>query len=555
LKNILQHTWQVLEKKERSRFSLLIVADIIISIIDILSLALLLWIIHFYVQPTTSLDLSFLPESFKDKHSIWMIASFLIFFSIKNLIAYLLARAYYNFSGQVAIRITEQNLSNYQQASYEGFTHVDSSVHIRKISFQPFEFSQYILAGIQQIITQVCLITVAAVAILLFNPTLFLLLFCLLLPPVIIVFFISRKRVKKIKNHIRTSNEQSFRFLLDALKGYVESNVYDRNQFFLHRYITQRKIFSKYLFESVSIQNMPSRFIEIFAVLGLFFLFAIAQWTGHTDGNTLVTIGAFMAAAYKIIPGIVKIINVSGQMKAYEYSISELTKTQSEHLPVYTSKDRKIHDLIFEEISFKYKDTFILKDLSFELQPGDFAGITGESGIGKTTLLNLLLGFLSPVSGIISINKQLANQEQIRSFWPSIAYVQQQIFLIHDSLLKNITLEEEHDTKRLSFAIAASGLQYLIDQYPEGVNTIITENGKNISGGQQQRIALARAFYKDADLILLDEPFNELDNASVTLLLLHLKNLADQGKIVIMITHDKQSFNYCNKMISLNRHG
>src|SRR4029077_5813747 len=101
-------------------------------------------------------------------------------------------------------------------------------------------------------------------------------------------------------------------------------NIYDRNDFFLKRFINQRRKFSSYLFDSFALQTMPSRIIEIFAVLGLFILIAIAKWSGNNDSGALIAIGAFMAAAYKIIPGIVKLINVAGQIRAYEYSITDL---------------------------------------------------------------------------------------------------------------------------------------------------------------------------------------------------------------------------------------
>ena len=92
----------------------------------------------------------------------------------------------------------------------------------------------------------------------------------------------------------------------------------------------------------------------------------------------------------------------------------------------------------------------------------------------------------------------------------------------------------------------------MIQNFPEGLNKIITENGKNISGGQQQRITIARAIYKGADLILLDEPFNELDETSEKLLLNHFRNLAKNGSIVIMVTHNQHSLSWCNKVISLD---
>ena len=114
--------------------------------------------------------------------------------------------------------------------------------------------------------------------------------------------------------------------------------------------------------------------------------------------------------------------------------------------------------------------------------------------------------------------------------------------------------EEGYDREKLAYAIRTSGLNELILSSTEGLNKIITENGKNISGGQQQRIAIARALYKNAEVILLDEPFNELDETSAISILSHLKELAGSGKIVILVTHDKLSLSYCNKIISLDEY-
>ena len=119
--------------------------------------------------------------------------------------------------------------------------------------------------------------------------------------------------------------------------------------------------------------------------------------------------------------------------------------------------------------------------------------------------------------------------------------------------MRNITLEEDnHDKDGLVFAMKVSGLDKLMESYPEGLEKMITENGKNISGGQQQRIAIARALYKKADLIMLDEPFNELDEESTLSILEHCRELCSNGKIIIMITHDKKSLDFCNKIVSLN---
>src|SRR4030095_12764143 len=299
-----RNTWAVLSKTEKRQFSFLLVCDIVISVLDILALAALLWIIQFYIQPGKNDARAVLP-AWLTNNAVLFIAIFFILFATKNMIGYLIARSHYRFSSRVAIRISRNNLASYQAANYEQFVHTDSSVHIRQIALQPFEFCQYMVAGIQQIVTQLCLIVITLVAILLFNAKLFLLLLVILLPPVMAVFFYIKKRMNRARQQIRTTNEKSFQYLLDALKGYVESNIFNRNHFFRDRFINIRKQFSTHLFDSISLQNLPSRMIEIFAILGLFILVAIVQWTGTHDENMLLIIGAFMAAAYKIIPGVV----------------------------------------------------------------------------------------------------------------------------------------------------------------------------------------------------------------------------------------------------------
>lgn len=554
MKHILKNTWAILEKDERKQFRLLVSLDIIISVLDILSLALLLWIIQFYVQPSASIRVRFLPSWLPDRNSVSFIAVFLLLFGIKNTAAFLISRAQYRFAGRVAIRISRDSLQRYQLAEFGEFVEVDSAVHIRRIGFQPFESCQYLLGGIQQIITQSSLIAFTIVAIILFDARLFLYLVLLLLPPVFVVFYFIRNRINASKKHIRINNEKSFQYLLDSLKGYVEGNVYHRNAFFLERFIKARKKFSQHLFESISIQSLPPRVIEMFAVIGLFILIVIAKWTGNDQHDALLRIGAFMAAAYKIIPGIVKIINASGQMRAYEFAANELPGKLAA-IPIHETgfKPATIDSVGCKKISFHYKEHNVLTEFCLHINKGDFLGITGKSGKGKTTILNLLLGFLSPDEGRISVNGEVCDAAKLKLYWPGIAYVRQQSFFIHDTVLKNITLQEQdYDRQRLNCALKVSGLNELLEKSAEGLDKMIMENGKNISGGQQQRVALARALYKNADLLLLDEPFNELDESSATKLLEHFQSLAADGRMVIMITHDKHSLSYCNKIINLD---
>jgi ABC-type bacteriocin/lantibiotic exporter with double-glycine peptidase domain len=294
--------------------------------------------------------------------------------------------------------------------------------------------------------------------------------------------------------------------------------------------------------------------MEVFAVFGLLLLITANILTGSKNPADIITIGAFIAAAYKIIPGLVRIVNVSGQINAYSFTVDGLMQENENLQPEHRAKDCPvITSYSFNNVHFSYKGTPVIAGCSFEICRGRFVGIAGPSGKGKTTIVYLLLGFLAETAGAININGKLCSAEDRKKYQSRIAYVKQQNFLINDTIEKNITLDEIGcDKERMQAVIKASGLTSLVNQYDEGVKKIINENGKNISGGQRQRIAIARALYKDADMIILDEPFNELDTASEIKLLQQFKQLAKQGKIVILITHQKESLSFCDKVISLD---
>lgn len=544
-----KNTIRLLTQDERRHFFLLSFTDAVICILDILSLAALVFIINFYLHPG-SIPSGFLASLFTESHSVLPAGVFFLLFSLKNLAAYQLNKKQYHFVYRVASRLSEKKLLNFLEGSYSQYQ-VDTSVHIKSISQQPVEFAHYVLAGVQQIITQCVLIACSIAAILLYNASLFLLLLLILAPPVLLLTFFLKKATRNFREQTKSNSEKSLQYLKEALAGFIESKIYQRSNFFTQRYAARQQQLNTYLSNLQAVQAVPGRLMEVFAVAGLFVLIVISSFWG-TEIISLVTIGAFMAAAYKIIPGVVKILNCAGTIRAYEYTITELTKNETEfYIPA--AQSQTINSIACKEVFFRFKEQPLLKDFNCYFKKGDFIGITGVSGRGKTTLIHVILGFEKCNRGQVLINDSLVDVATASLYWNQIAYVKQQNFLIHDTIAVNITLSNTvADKERLDYALTASGLSEIITQYPEGLEKVITENGKNISGGQRQRIAIARALYKNADLLILDEPFNELDNNSENKLLLHLRELSQAGTIIILITHNKKSLLFCNTIISLD---
>ena len=530
-----------------------IVLDLVVGMLDIAFLGFLLLVINFYTVNNTAHN-SFLSQSLTNKNSLVVVGLFFILFSLKNYLGYRVSKAQNFFFYNVASRLSKRNIWHYLNDYYTEFINIDSSIFTRKISQQPIEFSSYILTNIQQVISQSILIFFTILGILFYHPKSFLSLFLLLVPPVILLAFLIKKKLKQVRASIKASSQKTIQHLQESLSGYVESNIYHKNVFFVDRFYQYKQQLDENIATQQTLQILPARLIEVFAVLGFFILIAINKLSANAPAIDLLTIGIFMAAAYKVIPGIIKILNSTGQMKTYQFTLDDLS------LPVdkTTATDQRaapcpISSLKFERVYFKYNDQAILNGISFQLAPGDFAGMSAASGKGKTTVINLLLGFLQPDCGGVCINNSSTDSAGRKQYWGRISYVKQQHFFIHDTILKNITLcDKEYDKAKLEEVLAFCGINNQLNKYPEGLQHIIKENGKNISGGQRQRIMLARALYHDFDLLILDEPFGELDDHSEKQILANLAALANEGKMILFITHKKASLSFCNKILSID---
>lgn len=537
--------------KERIKLFALALFDLVMGLADIAFLIALLLIVHAYSHAGQAGSFNAISSWLNKNNPLLITGLFLLLFSVKNLAGVLITKSEHHFVYEIASRLSKKNLMDYLKGDYLQFVDTDSSAQVRKISHIPIEFSYYVLTNLQQIIAQTILIIFATSAILIYNPLLFALLVVLLFPPVILLGWLIKKRLKNLRADIKQSSVRTIQFLQESLAGFIESNIYQKHQFFSKRYHEHQKQLNHHIAVQQTLQSLSFRVVEVFVVLGFFILIAINQLFLGKFAINILTIGVFITAAYKIIPGIVKILNSIAQMKTYSFTLNDLS---ADDVPAGFDSGAAIaspiDSIAFNEVNFQFKQRQVINGLSFEVQKGDFAGISAVSGKGKTTIINLLLGFLQPDTGSISINHYETDTTERNSLWPQIAYVKQQSFFINDSILKNITLSDDsHDGPRLNRALQVSGLDKFLIDYPDGLDKIIHEHGKNISGGQRQRIALARALYHEFELLILDEPFSEMDEEAEQEILLRIRQMYTLNAIILFITHNKASLAYCNKLI------
>ena len=191
--------------------------------------------------------------------------------------------------------------------------------------------------------------------------------------------------------------------------------------------------------------------------------------------------------------------------------------------------------ITLKNISFTYENKPVFENLSLYIKDNEKVGIIGESGCGKSTLLKILAGLNRPTSGEIDVDGEKEPEGIIKK----VSVVLQSPMLLPLSILENITMGHEYDEGKIEKIIEAANIKKWIDSLPEGINTYLGDRADELSGGQAQRIAIARAMFKETDILLLDEPTSALDKENVQSLLDSI-NRFSKGKTVIHVTHQRE---------------
>ena len=272
-----------------------------------------------------------------------------------------------------------------------------------------------------------------------------------------------------------------------------------------------------------------------------------------------ITLGIFALSAFKIIPLCNRLLFSFQTIKFKIFSFNKIFEAIKDGLEDQNnySLNEKItfnNEIKLKNVNFKYPDTevIILDKLNLSIPIGKSIGIYGESGSGKTTILNLLTGLLKPTDGEIFVDENILKPNNIE--WQSqVGYVPQSVYLTSDTIAENIAYGsnlEDVDKDLLNYAIKGSNLYQTIDLLPNKEKTLISEAGRNFSGGQIQRIGIARGLYKKPKILILDESTSNLDESNEREILNTLMSLKNKITI-IFISHKLKSLEFCDKIYEL----
>jgi len=322
----------------------------------------------------------------------------------------------------------------------------------------------------------------------------------------------------------------------------------------MKKYLINLKRYLENLKFSAILPSLPKLWLELISLLLITLLLNYMLKNNFSQSMIISTLGLYVAAVFRLMPSINKIINAIQSIKYYEPVIDNISKDfdiLDKNIFIEEKNIKKIKmssKIILSNLSYGYnKSDLLLENLTLTIRKNQKIGITGKSGCGKSTLVKILAGLIKPTNGKFIIDEKI-NIEADYLNLQNISFVPQDIFIMSDSIRKNIAFginDDDIDDKKINHCIKKVQLDSFINLLNDGINHKLLENGKNLSGGQIQRIGIARALYYEPDIMVFDESTSSLDLINEKKILKLIQEIG-ADKTLIFVSHRKEVLNFCD---------
>lgn len=397
-----------------------------------------------------------------------------------------------------------------------------------------------------------------------FNITIISIIFLLLFGCLFFLFF--KKRVTEIGKTVEKNQQEQFEILNQTFLGFREVIIFQIKKFMTNKFFMETKSLNEKVFLNSFYQRLPRVFFEIIAIIMTVSLVYILI-TSIKDTDLIFPILSLYAISFiRLIPSLTVINSNMKLINFLKVPEENVIKILNQHYKTSNNMsqknlkngnaDFKINEIKIENLNFKYDKNIknnIFKNFSLNIKQGDKILIMGESGQGKSTLIDLIIGLINPQEGSVKINNATVGDNK-DLFYHRIGYVPQKVFLFNDTILNNLFFEKNKNKsamKDIDEILSDLKLSEFINTLPDGLNTYVGNMGSKISGGQLQRIGIARALLRNPDLIILDESTNSLDETMEGEILSIFNQDKYKDKIIICISHNKNNIKYFNKLLEL----
>ena len=552
------------EVKLSKKYYIIVTLSIFGGFLELISIGSLLPLFNIFLQKENFLEIIYLKKLIQifnitsyEYLVVFLLSLYLSFFLVKTIYLLFLNYLKSDFIAKQSAGLSQKLFYTYLHQPYIFFAERNTAQLVRNITFEVSEISKSINSTIE-LITESCIVIFISIFLIVTVSDVFYIILIYL-----IIFFIFSFLKKKFTNwgvERQKGQGELIKHLYQGLGSIKQLKIYDKVDKFVSLYNKSNVHALRANMKHSFFLTVPRVVLEFFAVLTFILLMIFSFIFRDVDIIKIFPILALLgASAFKILPSInrilgqIQVLNFSkisyskvyDEIKLHEnFEVDKIKKENSKKLTFNTIKIKNLH--------FTYPNSTkeILKDINIDIEKGEIVGLIGSTGSGKSTLLNLFCGLIKPTQG-----KILADEnnifENVHEWRSNLTLIPQNSFILDDTIKNNITFgETDLNIEKFEKVIIVSQLKEFIESLNLKENTIVGEKGTKLSGGQIQRIEIARALYKDAEIIILDEATSALDVRTEKIFLeLFFKIL--EKKTIIIVSHRSSTLKECNKIYKL----
>lgn len=567
-RNMLRKLFSILDRQQKVRIAGLIVLILIGGLLETVGVSLILPLLtaildeqSFASNPLVHKVMGLL--GMEDvRYFIYILFAALIFMYIFKT-AYLIWLTYIQsrFVNRNRSRCTTNLLSQYLHKPYEYYLYAEAGTIVRTIYGDMDNIFNLLLQCMglaAELIVCFCL----GVFLLFMDYKMMLVVVGLLFVTTVFITKVIKPRLKEAGLHARTAQAGMYKGILQPAAGIKEVKVHNKEQFFTKQYNKSVSDYAYYQVKNNVFTNLPRLLIESIAIVGVLLYVAGSMFAGVELTTMLPMISAFAMAAMRLLPSVNRVNTHIANIAYYESALNYIydnvdtnEMSRQEELEAYrlanpnTTKITLEKEITLEDITFSYPNTEkkIFDHANMTIPVGKSIGVVGPSGSGKTTIVDVLLGLLKVQEGTIkSDGKNIFDNYEA---WLShIGYIPQTIYMLDDTVRNNIAFgipEEKIDDTRVWEVLEQAQMKQFVEELPEQLDACIGERGVRISGGQRQRLGIARALYHDPELLVFDEATSALDNDTETAIMEAIDTLHGQ-KTMVIIAHRLRTIENCD---------
>ena len=473
------------------------------------------------------------PDIARDQLRVWFAVSVAVFFAVRSGIVLVRTYVEERLINNAGVMVADDLLRGYLAMPYLLHTQRSSAELVRNTYDGTQQLVMRTLRPLVILVAESILAIGLLVVLLLTAPLATLLAAAVFTPTLWLLQSRVQPKLKELGRRAQTSRTGSLAAIQQSLGAIRDIKLLDRGPEFAAGHATQRLRLARSQYLAQVLKKLPRVMIETSLILTIVAVFVVAVVQGTAVDEVLATLGLFAYAGLRLQPALQQIVGSLNELRFAGPILDDLVadhRQMEDWWQQYreTADDPEVADdgaaqehgsqLHLDGVAFAYTadSAPVLHDVDLVIEPGEFIGICGPTGGGKSTLVDLLIGLLQPTHGTISIGGRELTARPTW-WWRQLGVVPQQVFLIDDTLRSNIAFGQpagEIDVDALERSVEAAQLASVVRELPEGLDTIVGERGVRLSGGQRQRVAIARALYRDPPVLVLDEGTSALDGAT-----------------------------------------